>query len=386
MVCPTTFFLEGCGAVPPVDFTVQVEAVSLDAVTPLAVATTAGAVETLTVYFGSPSFPAPDGTAVAWALVGQPAGGDGAVTGSLLAAGESDASFSATVPGVYTIEASVACVPCAVNTRTFQVTVAAPLPFTLAATSANPATGTVGVAQTFSVQLAQGGVPVPAETIQWTAAAAPFGPASSTSLTDVAGTASVTLTPTTAGTFTGALTATYDPDGVPASGDEVSLDFAANIAAVPGLAIESGDGQVVTTSLPFAAPLVVLADDSGLPAVGVGITWTVAGDATLVASGPTDASGRASNTITLAAAGPVEISASSPLAEVVNISADSVVDEKGNANYLVRVRTRKASLGPNLPIIPGMVAQVDILTGKKTVLAYLLKPVLRAKANALSER
>ncbi|MBW8463757.1 HlyD family type I secretion periplasmic adaptor subunit, partial [Acidovorax sp.] len=74
------------------------------------------------------------------------------------------------------------------------------------------------------------------------------------------------------------------------------------------------------------------------------------------------------------------------VAEVVNISADSVVDEKGNANYLVRVRTRKASLGPNLPIIPGMVAQVDILTGKKTVLAYLLKPVLRAKANALSER
>ena len=74
------------------------------------------------------------------------------------------------------------------------------------------------------------------------------------------------------------------------------------------------------------------------------------------------------------------------VADVVNISADSVVDEKGNANYLVRVRTRKASLGPNLPIIPGMVAQVDILTGKKTVLAYLLKPVLRAKANALSER
>ena len=39
-----------------------------------------------------------------------------------------------------------------------------------------------------------------------------------------------------------------------------------------------------------------------------------------------------------------------------------------------------------LPIIPGMVAQVDIMTGKKTVLSYLLKPVLRAKATALSER
>jgi adhesin transport system membrane fusion protein len=73
-------------------------------------------------------------------------------------------------------------------------------------------------------------------------------------------------------------------------------------------------------------------------------------------------------------------------ADVENIGADSVVDEEGNAFYVVRLRTREATLGENLPIIPGMVAQVDILTGKKTVLDYLLKPVLRAKANALSER
>jgi adhesin transport system membrane fusion protein len=39
-----------------------------------------------------------------------------------------------------------------------------------------------------------------------------------------------------------------------------------------------------------------------------------------------------------------------------------------------------------LPIIPGMVAEVDILTGKKSVLSYLMKPVLRAKSVALSER
>jgi adhesin transport system membrane fusion protein len=39
-----------------------------------------------------------------------------------------------------------------------------------------------------------------------------------------------------------------------------------------------------------------------------------------------------------------------------------------------------------LPIIPGMTAEVSILTGKKTVLSYLLKPILRAKAYALSER
>jgi adhesin transport system membrane fusion protein len=74
------------------------------------------------------------------------------------------------------------------------------------------------------------------------------------------------------------------------------------------------------------------------------------------------------------------------VADVFHIGADSVLDEKGNAFYHIRVRTRKASLGPNLPIIPGMVAQVDILTGKKTVLSYLLKPVLRAKANAMTER
>lgn len=74
------------------------------------------------------------------------------------------------------------------------------------------------------------------------------------------------------------------------------------------------------------------------------------------------------------------------VADVFHIGADSVLDEKGNAFYHIRVRTRKSSLGPSLPIIPGMVAQVDILTGKKTVLSYLLKPVLRAKANAMTER
>jgi adhesin transport system membrane fusion protein len=74
------------------------------------------------------------------------------------------------------------------------------------------------------------------------------------------------------------------------------------------------------------------------------------------------------------------------VADVFHIGADSVIDEKGNAFYHIRVRTRKSSLGSNLPVIPGMVAQVDILTGKKTVLSYLLKPVLRAKANAMTER
>jgi adhesin transport system membrane fusion protein len=53
---------------------------------------------------------------------------------------------------------------------------------------------------------------------------------------------------------------------------------------------------------------------------------------------------------------------------------------------MVRVRTDKSELGAGKPIIPGMVAEVNILTGQKSVLSYLLKPVLRAKQAAFSER
>ena len=73
-------------------------------------------------------------------------------------------------------------------------------------------------------------------------------------------------------------------------------------------------------------------------------------------------------------------------ADVENISPDTVIDEKGNAYYIVRVRTHLASFNEKLPIIPGMTAEVDILTGQKTVLSYLLKPVLKVKSYALRER
>ena len=65
---------------------------------------------------------------------------------------------------------------------------------------------------------------------------------------------------------------------------------------------------------------------------------------------------------------------------------DVTIDDEGNAFFVVRVRTLESSLGEGLPIIPGMVAEVDVLTGKKSILSYLLKPVLRAKSNALTER
>lgn len=73
-------------------------------------------------------------------------------------------------------------------------------------------------------------------------------------------------------------------------------------------------------------------------------------------------------------------------AKLEHIGADSVTDERGNTFYIVRVSTVNAVLSGGLPIIPGMVAEVDIITGKKTILTYLLKPVLRAKQSAFTER
>jgi adhesin transport system membrane fusion protein len=76
-------------------------------------------------------------------------------------------------------------------------------------------------------------------------------------------------------------------------------------------------------------------------------------------------------------------------AELEHISADTITDEEGESFYLVRVRTEKSYLGNEkdpLPIIPGMQASVDILTGKKSIFAYLMKPVLRAKERAMTER
>ena len=74
---------------------------------------------------------------------------------------------------------------------------------------------------------------------------------------------------------------------------------------------------------------------------------------------------------------------------VVNISPDTIVDAEGNSFYLVHIETASSFLGAQdkpLPIIPGMTVNVDILTGKKSILDYMLKPILKTKALALKER
>lgn len=73
-------------------------------------------------------------------------------------------------------------------------------------------------------------------------------------------------------------------------------------------------------------------------------------------------------------------------AQVTHISADTITDENDNTYYLVRLETDREGFSDDLLIIPGMTAQVDIITGKKTVLAYLMRPVIKAGAIALTER
>ena len=73
--------------------------------------------------------------------------------------------------------------------------------------------------------------------------------------------------------------------------------------------------------------------------------------------------------------------------KVEQIAANTITDEKGNSFYIVKVRTDRAHVGDDSrPIIPGMQAEVHILTGQRTLMQYLLKPILRAKANAFTER
>ena len=75
---------------------------------------------------------------------------------------------------------------------------------------------------------------------------------------------------------------------------------------------------------------------------------------------------------------------------VVQISPDSIYDESSKEAYFsVVVQTDRAFLQSGmrrLPITPGMICDVEIVTGKKSILSYLLKPVLRARSEALSER
>ena len=77
------------------------------------------------------------------------------------------------------------------------------------------------------------------------------------------------------------------------------------------------------------------------------------------------------------------------IGKVVNISPDTITDKQENTFYLIHIVTDKNYLGSKthpLNIIPGMTASVDIVTGQKTVMQYILKPILKSKQYVFSER
>ncbi len=71
------------------------------------------------------------------------------------------------------------------------------------------------------------------------------------------------------------------------------------------------------------------------------------------------------------------------------LSADAITDEKGQSFFIAHIAANNGlwqkGLWMDKPLIPGMQAQVDILSGKKTILQYWLKPLLRASGNAMRE-
>lgn len=75
--------------------------------------------------------------------------------------------------------------------------------------------------------------------------------------------------------------------------------------------------------------------------------------------------------------------------KLTRIGANSVSDREGHTFFEIEVRTEKNYLGTPenpLPISPGMVAETDIITGRKTIMEYLMRPMLRMKDKAFSER
>ena len=76
-------------------------------------------------------------------------------------------------------------------------------------------------------------------------------------------------------------------------------------------------------------------------------------------------------------------------AHIIRISEDTIEDKRGDAWYEVRFVTKEKNLiyqGKALEILPGMPVSVDVLTDKRTVLDLLIRPLLRAKDTAMTER
>jgi HlyD family secretion protein/adhesin transport system membrane fusion protein len=72
--------------------------------------------------------------------------------------------------------------------------------------------------------------------------------------------------------------------------------------------------------------------------------------------------------------------------KLISISPDSFEDRNGNIFYIIKVKANVNQFAPDLPILPGMVANVNILTGEKTILQYIIKPLKNIRKNAFVEQ
>lgn len=71
--------------------------------------------------------------------------------------------------------------------------------------------------------------------------------------------------------------------------------------------------------------------------------------------------------------------------EITDISADALTNEFGDTFFRVRLKAKTVDFGIDKPVVPGMLADIDILTGEKTILEYLLKPINKIRENALKQ-
>ncbi|KAA2285650.1 autotransporter outer membrane beta-barrel domain-containing protein [Arenimonas fontis] len=303
--CPTAFFLEGCPP-PAINFAVNVEPVEVTAVSAPSVATTVGVPVNLVARYGSTSIPAPDGTVLAWSVSGQPAGGDGAVTGAAIAGGNghSAATFTATVPGTYTVLVDSGCGVCVTPQLSFTISVNT-VPG-LSIVSGDGQNGPIGFAfaaplVVFADNSGAAAVGVP---IAWTVSG--DATVAGTSPTDGAGQASATVT---AGSTPGSVSVTATRTD---SGDSVTFNL--TVDGLGSLVIVSGNDQALVPGVASAPLEVELKDAGGAPVAGATINWAVSGGTLASATSVTDAAGIASNTVTADDTGAVEVVASSPLA------------------------------------------------------------------------
>ena len=71
--------------------------------------------------------------------------------------------------------------------------------------------------------------------------------------------------------------------------------------------------------------------------------------------------------------------------KVIDVSPDALADEKGEPYFRVRLATESRGFGPGQPVIPGMMAQVDIISGQHTIMSYITNPINRMASEALRQ-